>query len=649
MGAVELRPRARRALEAICDTFAPGGEGLPAATELGVPDALLELVARNPRAAERKQVGQLLGLWDTRLLAAVAGGGPRQFSSLSQTERERVLLSWADSRVPQRRAAFQALRKGTLLAYYGRNGDNPVLGAMGYPGALGPPENPPPPGIRPLEVTADTELDCDVVVVGSGAGGGTAAAVLAGAGLDVIVIEAGAYHSERDFDGDELSGFSRLYLNAGGMASHDGSIGLLAGACLGGGTVVNYTFSFRTPEHVRREWASMGVPAVEGPAFDESLDAVWERISVNEEHSVPSLRDEAIRRGLDRLGWDSQVMKRNVRGCRAEVCRLCHYGCPLGAKQSTLKTWLQDAYDGGTRILVRTRADRVIVEGGAARGVEARTAAGHRVTVHSRAVVSAAGALNTPALLARSGVRSKALGKHLRLHPVMVVWGQMEDEVRPWEGMLSATFSDEHADMDGKGYGIKYEHVATPPSILLSFSPWRGGRAHQDLMQALPFTAGVGVLLRDHGHGEVRLGRDGEPVVRYAFTAEDVDHLRRGIAGGAKLVEAMGARLIYSSHAKWVAYEPGGRGDREGFLRDADACGWGPGQSQPVSFHIMGSARMGGSERDSVCDPNGQTWSVRDLYVCDGSAFPTASGVNPMVTIEALAHMNARALAERLG
>ena len=521
---------------------------------------------------------------------------------------------------------------------------------MGYPGSLGPPENPPPPGIEPLEVTEDTELDCDVVVVGSGAGGGTAAAVLAGAGLDVIVVEAGGYYSEKDFDGDELSGFSRLYLNAGGMASQDGSIGLLAGSCLGGGTVVNYTFSFRTPEHVRREWASMGLPAVDGPAFDESLDVVWERISVNEEHSVPSLRDEAIRRGLDRLGWDSQVMKRNVRGCRAEVCRLCHYGCPLGAKQSTLRTWLQDAYDGGARILVRTRAEPCDRRGRHwPAGVEARTAEGHRVTIRSRAVVSAAGALGTPALLARSGVRSKALGKHLRLHPVMVVWGQMDDEVRPWEGMLSATYSDEHADMDGKGYGIKYEHVAIPPSILLSFSPWRGGRAHQELMQALPYTAGIGVLLRDHGRGEVRLGRDGEPVVRYAFTGEDIEHLRRGIAGGAELVEAMGARLIYSSHSRWVAYEPGRRGDRDSFMRDADACGWGPGQSQPVSFHIMGSARMGASKRDSVCDPSGQTWDVRDLYVCDGSAFPTASGVNPMVTIEALAHMNARALADRLG
>ena len=648
MSTVELNARARRALDAIADTFAPGGEGLPSATDLGVPDALLELVARNPRAAERKQVGQLLGLWDTRLLCAVAGGGARNFSSLSQAEREKVLLSWADSRVPQRRAAFQALRKGTLLAYYGRNGDNPVLEAMGYPGSLGPPENPPPPGIEPLDISADTDLDCDVVVVGSGAGGGPAAAVLAQAGLDVVVIEAGGYYSEKDFDGDELSGFSRLYLNAGGMASHDGSIGLLAGSCLGGGTVINYTFSFRTPEHVRREWVSMGVPTVDGPAFDESLDAVWERISVNEEHSVPSSRDEVIRRGLDKLGWEWQVMKRNVRGCREEICRLCHYGCQLGAKQSTLKTWLQDAHDSGTRILVRTRADRVIVENGAARGVEARTDDGHRVTVRARAVISAAGALHTPALLARSGVRSKALGKHLRLHPVMVVWGQTEEEVRPWEGMLASTFSDHHADLDGNGYGLKYEHVALPPSILLYFSPWRGGRAHQELMQALPFTAGIGILLRDHGRGEVRVGRDGEPVVRYAFTDEDIRHLRIGTWGAAQLTEAMGAKLIYSSHSKWVAYEPGRRGDRTTFLDDADACGWGPGQSQPVSFHIMGSARMGGSEHDSVCDPSGQTWNVRDLYVCDASAFPTATGANPMVTIEALAHMNARGLAARL-
>jgi long-chain-alcohol oxidase len=649
--ATALSPKARAALDAICDTFAPGADGLPSATELGVPDALLGLVSRNPRAAERKQVAQLLGLWDTRLLCAIAGGGWGRFSALSQEARERVLLSWADSRVVQRRAAFQALRKGTLLAYYGKgggNGDrNPVWDAIGYPGPLGPPEDPPPPGIQPLAVDGDTELDCDVVIVGSGAGGGTAAAVLAAAGLDVVVIEAGRYYSERDFDGAELSGFDRLYLNGGGMASADGGIGLLAGACLGGGTVVNYTFSFRTPEHVRREWAGLGVPAFDSVDFDESIDTVWERIGANAEHSVPSPRDDLIRGGLDKLGWDSQVMQRNVRGCKAEVCRLCHHGCQLGAKQSTLKTWLQDAHDAGTRILVETRAERVLIEGGAARGVEARTAAGHKVTVRARAVVSAAGALHTPALLSRSGVRSPALGKHLRLHPALVVWGMFDDEVRPWEGMLSATFSDQDADMTG-GYGVKYEHVATPPSILLSFSPWRGGRQHSELMQALPHTGGLGVLLRDHGVGEVRTGRDGEPIVRYKLTPQDVEHMRRGVRGAAVAVEAMGAKRIYSSHSKWVAYDPGRDGDVDRFMRDADTCGWGPGQAQLTSFHIMGSARMGGSPESSVCDPSGQVWNTRDLYVCDGSAFPTASGVNPMVTIEAIAHMNARGIAAKL-
>jgi choline dehydrogenase-like flavoprotein len=111
----------------------------------------------------------------------------------------------------------------------------------------------------------------------------------------------------------------------------------------------------------------------------------------------------------------------------------------------------------------------------------------------------------------------------------------------------------------------------------------------------------------------------------------------------------MGARRIYSSHSRWVAYEPGLRGDLDGFMRDADECGWGAGQAHLTSFHIMGSARMGRSPDDSVCDPTGQVWNVPGLYVCDGAAFPTASGVNPMVTIEALAHMNARGIAAKLG
>ena len=514
-------------------------------------------------------------------------------------------------------------------------------------GPARPARNPPPRTITPVDVRSDARLECDVCIVGSGAGGGVAAAVLARAGSTSSCSRPATTYSERDFDGDELSGFSRLYLNGGGMASHDQSIGLLAASCLGGTTVVNYTFSFRTPDGVRTEWAGMGVPGVTSEAFDRSLDVVCERIAVNVEHNIPSARDRAIKSGLDRLGWHCESLPRNVRGCREGVCRLCHYGCQLGAKQSALKTWLQDAHDAGARILVRTRAHAVLHARGTATGVEARTADGHRVTVRARAVVAACGALQTPVLLKRSGLTNPNIGKHLRLHPVMIAWGLFDDEIRPWEGMLAGLYSDEHADMDG-GYGVKYEHVAIPPSILLSFSPWRGAAQHAELMHALPHTGGIGVLLRDRDGGEVTVAVDGHPIVNGACSDYDREHCRRGVESARTHHRSDGRRRVYTSHAKSVLIRPRPRGNVGSLMRDADACGWGAGHAQPASFHIMGSARIGDSPKTSACRADGETWDVHNLLVLDGSAFPTASGVNPMVSIEALAHMNATSLAERL-
>src|SRR3954465_4163079 len=103
-----LTARQRNALTAICDTFAPGRDGLPSASEHGVVEVIEEAVASNPRPAERRQVAQLLGLWDTALLTAVGGGGLKRFSSLPQGRREQVLRSWRDSRAAQRRGAYQA-------------------------------------------------------------------------------------------------------------------------------------------------------------------------------------------------------------------------------------------------------------------------------------------------------------------------------------------------------------------------------------------------------------------------------------------------------------------------------------------------------------------------------------------------------------
>ncbi len=648
---MQLTPRQTAALQEICDTFCPSGDGTPPARELDVAAAMLAAVSLNPRASERRQLAMLLSLWDLPPLGALGGAGFQSFSSLSQPEREALLLSWADAGSPQRRAVFEALRKGSLLFYYmlsGPNGaPNPAWEKIGYDGPLGRLPEAAPKALTMTPVNGDVQLDCDVVIVGSGAGGGAAAGVLAARGLDVIVVEGGDYYDDGDFDGSELTALTQFYMGSP-SASHDQSVTLLAGSCLGGGTVVNYSTSFRTPDEVREEWAGHGVPAFASADYTTSLDSVCERQGVSQEYNQPSTREQKLQEGCVKLGWHVDAMPRGVRGCPGgKECGYCGLGCRVGAKQSVVKTWLQDAHAAGTRMIVRTRVDRVVVEHGVAHGIEGSTVEGHAVKIRARAVIASCGAIHTPALLRRSGLQNPHIGRNLKLHPAGAVFGVFDEELKPWEGVMQALYSDQHRDL-GDGYGLKYETAANHPHMFIGFAPWRGRREHLELMESLPHTVPIGALLRDRDGGEVRVGRDGEPVVRYRLSDYDAAHMRTGLDGAAQILEAAGARKIFSSHSKWVGYEPGVSGDRTRFMADADACGYGPGQVHLGSFHIMGSARMGGSSATSACDPTGQTWEVRNLFVFDGSAFPSASGVNPQISIQAIAHMGSRGLAAAL-
>ncbi len=656
MSASEFRftDRQRASLAAIVDTFAPGVDGLPSGSEHGVVEVIEEAVASNPRKAERRQVAQLLGLWNTRLLTAIGGGGFDRFGELPQSRREDVLRSWRDSRTPQRRGAYQALRKAALLMYYMKPGPDgrtsPMWERAGFPGPPGPREDAAAPALTPIVADRDMDLRCDVVVVGSGAGGGPAAAVLAGAGLDVVVLEAGDYVPETELDGSEFQGYSSLYLNGGAMSSQDGGTGILAGATLGGGTTVNYTTAYRTPGPIRDEWARAGAEGVDGDEFDRSMDAVFDRLGVNDEHSWVSSRDALLQEAAVGLGWSSVRVQRNVRGCPkgGEACATCGFGCPYGAKQSTARTWLADAAERGARVLVRARAQRVRIEDGEARGVDAVTWEGHRVTVRSRAVVVSCGALHTPALLRRSGLGNPHIGQHLCIQPALGVFGILDREIRPWEGVLQSIHVDEFTNLDGSGYGVRLQTAPLMPGFFVSFAPWDGAVQHAGLVESLSHMTVMGMTVRDRDAGEVKVGRDGEPVVRYKLPARDAAHLRRGVEAAAELLESVGAERIFSSHARYVGYDPGRGGDRRRFMAEIDAAGWGQGQVQLIGFHLLGSCRIGRTPEASACGPAGEAWEVRNLVVCDGSAFPSASGVNPNASIQSLSHLNASRLAARL-
>ncbi|GAA3652178.1 GMC family oxidoreductase [Nocardioides ginsengisoli] len=632
----------------IADTFAPAADGIPAPTDVGSHELALRIAEANPRAGELTQLRLLLDAWDSRALGLALTGRPRRFSSLSQGERERVLLSLSDSSVGAKRALFQGLKTASLFPYY-LVGGQPLWQPMGYDGPLGRVDSPPPAVIRPTVPARDADLSCDVVVVGSGAGGGTAAGVLAQAGLDVVVLEAGGFHDERHFDGGEETGFLDLYALAP-QSTAEGQVALVAGRGLGGGTVVNYSTSFRTPDRVREEWASYGARQFADDEYAASMDAVCARLGVNTDHDKAAPRDAILERGARALGWDVAAMPRNVRGCDQDVeCGRCGMGCRIGAKQSTAKTWLEDAARAGARILTGVKVRQVVTSFGRATGAEGTTAEGHRIRVRARAVVVAAGAIQTPALLQRSGLTNPNIGRYLRLHPATAVWGRMDERVDGWVGAMQSRYVDALTDLDGRGYGVLFETAPLTPAFGTGFVNWRGGADFRQRMDELGRTLGIAVIVRDRDPGgTVRIGRDGEPVVRYTLSPQDTDHLVKGLVGGARIAEAAGARWIASTHHRTVSYEPGVRGSVGSFESDLRTAGAAPATMALAALHIMGSVRMGGAAETSAVDPDGRTWEIDGLYVADASCFPTASGVNPMISIESIAHMTATRLAARL-
>jgi long-chain-alcohol oxidase len=648
----ELTARERAVLAAVCDTFQPpdgtGDRGL-------LLERVVGLIASLPNLDDRMRLKQLLSALGSPFVNLALAGHFARFDRLDLDGRVAVLRGWGDSRIQLRRSGFQALKRLVNVAYYSwpmADGSHPAWRAAGYPGPLPPPVPPHGDRLPTVEVMEDTTFDCDVVICGSGAGGGVAAGVLADAGLSVVVLEIGENLGPQEFTQVEGDMLSAAYLDGGLLMTQSGSLPILAGSCLGGGTVVNWTTSLPLREATRLEWdRRSGLSLFSSPGFAESLARVSARSGVNTDNSDPGVRDQILERGLKACGWHVDVIPRNATGCPSGLeCGYCGYGCRPGAKNSTVKTYLGDAVAAGARIVVRCDVERVLSEGARAVGVigTVRRPDGRavRLTVRARAVVAACGALHTPALLTRSGLTNPLIGRGLRLHPVSAVAGYFDERVEPWSGMLQTRRSEQFADQDD-GYGAMFEtgpvHWALPASAF----GWEGPERHTADIRRLANLSICGVLLRDRDGGRVVTGRDGRPRVHYELSAYDANHLRTAMLGAAQVLAAAGARELMTLQQPPARATPGASGWLDGFAGDLDKRGLGRCRMALISFHQMATCAMGADPGRGVVDETGEAFDLRGLFVADASAFVTSSGANPMITIMAIADHVARGIAER--
>jgi len=674
VGGETLSTQERATLRLLADTLVPSlalepdPDGFYArrASDLAVEGDVARIIERYVSPQQRADFRRLLRTIESRLANLLLSGSPRRFSSESQAERERFLLGWAHSRLGVKRRAFQAMKRLVLFLTYAKaldHGVNPNWPSIGYDGprsserATGPDRSEL--GIEPLRPMQETTLEADVCVIGSGAGGSVIAAKLAEAGHRVVVLEAGPYRTADDFTQREADAYDTMFQGHGVLTSRDLAFSVLAGQTAGGSTTINWMTCLEPPRWAREEWdTECGLTGVASPAFDSFIDEIWNRLHVNVDESIVNPSNEVLRRGSEalgyRLGVDYDVIPRNALGC-ANRCDFCFFGCVYNAKQSALVTYLPDAYHAGARFLFDAKADHIVIESGEARGVEATSRSdGRDFPIHVRAstVVAAGSAIQTPALLLRSGVRSPGVGVGLRLDPTTALFGEFPHPVRMWSGPMQTIVVRRFQEADDGHHGPWLESAPGHPGLSALAIPWTGGRAHKDAMRRLHRAASTIVLVRDVAEGRVTIDRRGEPILSYRLSARDRRNLTRGLQEAARIHRAAGACRIGSLHLRECSAGDGSHpirpGELDAFVDRVGRLGIRENGVALFSAHPMGSARAGLDPKTSAAKPTGESHEVRNLWIGDGSILPTAPGVNPMISIMAVALRTAGFIRERL-
>lgn len=649
--AIEWSESRRASLRAFCDSVFPSlseaddphGFWARKASDYGIDLAVAQMLETT--VAEPAQSG-LVGLLDAfhqhglahmpaeareQLIHGVAGSSPE--AAMGAIGLERMVLGLAYTLTDER-------------------GENPNWSALHYPGPRKQTAAAGDKRIEPLTIDRDdATLDADVCVVGSGAGGGVIAGELQKRGLSVVVLEAGGYYREGDFNQLELWSFQNLYWRGGFTPTADQTVTLMAGQTLGGGTTINWQNCVRTPSWVREEWArEHGLEGLESRAFEQHLDGVLSRINANDSCSDLNGPHQRLEEGARKLGYSFRRCMRNVDPSKydADSAGFQGWGDTTGSRLGTLNTYLDDAYRAGARIVTRAKATRILTRAGRATGVQASvTGADGKVrnlTVRAANVVVACGALETPALLLRSGIGGPAAGKYLRLHPVVALSGVYAEDQRAWWGPPQSGLSDQWLRLD-HDHGILLECAHHSLLIGASATPWRSGREHKQLMFDMRRYASIIAIVRDRGHGHVELDANGESVPFYPLQDErDIGLLKRGLHEICKLHEAAGASRIIAAPNNDLRFWNRGE-DLARFIAEIGGDPKATLQQPLFSAHQMGSARMGKDPNTSVAKPSGELHDTRGVWIGDTSAFPTSVGVNPMVTCMALAARTASILA----
>jgi choline dehydrogenase-like flavoprotein len=487
----------------------------------------------------------------------------------------------------------------------------------------------------------------DILIIGSGAGGGTVASALAplcAEGARIAVLEWGPHFNDDEFTGRELEMAEKLFFDSGAIGNRDQTLNVACARGYGGSTLAYTGTSIEIPQRSLERWA---VPAL-------TLDDLAPRMQrYKQQNNVHELPDEDINEnnqlfadGCRALGYAVKRFPVNIKGSKGSG--MCNMGCPNQAKQGTNRVQLPAAEAGGVQVITNCRVHRITPQ-----GVEAEvTPQPHgrpsawpsgRCRLGARIVVVAAGAMHSSALLAHSRlpVDLPALGRYFTCHPALTLVAQHDRPIINYYGFPKTYYCDDFEEQDEFILETCMYFPFTTAKSLAGF-----GAPHSALMADFRRLQMILVLVSDSAEAANRIIADseGNPVLHYTFSERTLDALVASQRIAAKIFFAGGAARVHAPAADRFLIDQADRSRVDALI---DRRHLKLGKISIQSAHPMGGCRIGADRTNSVTDDRGRVHGLDWLYVADGSLFPGSSGVNPYVTIMALADRVAESLRDR--
>ena len=473
----------------------------------------------------------------------------------------------------------------------------------------------------------------EVAVIGSGAGGGIAANLL-NQKYEVGIFDKG--HFPNGETNNETFGYHNFYETNAIQQTRGYKVQLLAGMGIGGGTSINWTTSLRTPDNILSEWDALTQQNnyFNSDSFNKSLDYICQNLNVDETNNKIPQKEIKLAQGLELNKTSYKIIPRNTKNNDCLESGFSTFGHSDDTINSSYKSWFSKDKFNEENIYSNTHVKSLSISNGKATHVNVEHN-GQSYSVAVEKVILASGSLNTPKILLNSGYKNKHLGQHLKLHPVSGVAGKFSELQNPWAGSMQGIYSDDNL-FRKDNYGYLLEGLPMHPSLFFPFFP-NNQDNFADFISSYNYWSGSIVLTSDTSSGSI-INKNPQHLWKYNLNNFDHGNLLHGIESLVKANFLAGAEEIMVATSPTMHWKRESNEDIESFIGKVRKVRNEPFRILLGSAHQMGTARIHPNPSEGVVDLNGKVHGLENVYITDSSTFPRCSGVNPMITIQAMSH-----------